>query len=235
MAGKKAATKAIIIDGASLWNMMRVLGARRTNFGKLYEFLVSIDKTSSLFGKPLYVLNQAGSGNEKALRSAGFEVTIAKTAGEDDSLVREKINSLTAKEVTEIVLVSADIQDFQEAAAAKTAQKITVWLVATKATDPRTKTSMLPNRFDELLEGDKRLRFVELADYKEQLMLEAWSENSPPRRVVCNDGENQKKLRLVKIYFEIPADDSIAASAIMQTFGSFVAEHPTIKGNIEIQ
>lgn len=190
-----AETKAIFVDGSSFWNMGRILGIK-PSFKELYTVLSSIGDTPHLFGKPVYTLAPKAVSLEKPLKAVGFEVVNLESTKEEDSVIINRINSLSSRDITEIVLVSSDIADYFDALRAKGVQGVKVSLVATKSPDPVSGRSSLPLNFDNLLEENSWLRFVELLDFKDRIMEEPWR---PTGRTNTR--------RKVAILFSVPAAD----------------------------
>src|SRR3989344_6213054 len=175
---KVASVKAIFVDGSSCWAMLRgVLEIGKSSHQVLYDILVDeIGSAENSFGRPVYVLSPRGISNEKSLKTAGFDVQIIETKGsQDDKYIVDQINRLNSEQVSEIILVSADIQDYLNALSAKHDQGIKIVIVATKTKYPNGR-SVLTESFDQIIE-DLEALFFDLADFKDRLMLEPKREN----------------------------------------------------------
>lgn len=182
-------TKAIFVDGASLFHMGRVLGIGEFKFQALYDFLVNeVGECRNLFGRPFYVLSaEILDRKTKALSRAGFEGVNADTKNSlDDKFIIRKLREIDSNQVEEIVLVSADA-DYHSSLADKNGQGIRIYRVATKLPDPRHNRPMIN------MEIAEAFNFIELNDFKEKIMARAWRDASGDDSVLSSSkAENIK-------------------------------------------
>lgn len=200
-----ADAKAIFVDGASLWNMMRINGVGRFNVQELYAILTKeVGESSQCFGRPVYVTKKTGS-LAKVATGAGFEVLIFESYGaQDDKEIIRRIMRLTPEDVSEMTLVSAD-QDFIECLHQKMQVGIRVNVVATKKAGDGDRP-MLGGAFQELF--SEGAHFVELAEYKDRLMLAPFED----RRMVEKRKERFARKVTVSMHFLVANEDVSALS-----------------------
>lgn len=162
--------KAIFVDGASFGYIKRALGIGSIKFNQLRNVLVrEIGDCRDLVDRPFFVISHAGFLlMKKPLMHAGFYVFASRTGnGKDDGEIISRIENL-GQDVSEIVLVSAD-SDFLPVLRRQVEQGKKVFIVATDKPDVISGRSMIAEHFkEEFARGV--LTFVELADFKEQIM-----------------------------------------------------------------
>lgn len=172
-----ADAKAIFIDGPNLFHMGRILGIWQFKYPELFNILTKeVGNSTDCFGKPVYVLPQEQADKKKwSLARAGFEVVPMDTKeGVDDQEIAKRITKLTPDDVSEIILVSANLKDFGDCLEAKIENGIRVILVATKAIDQNKGRPMLSLEFDNMLEG---IELVELKQFRDRLMKAPWNKD----------------------------------------------------------
>ncbi len=223
-----AKAKAIFIDGASFWNMMRILDVGRTDYRVLYEILVrEVGKTDICYGKPFYTTT---APFKKRLDAFGFETALAESrTSQDDRMIGERISGLSADEVSEIILVSADLFDYLDCLRTKIAEGITVTLVATRTLDSldRGGHSMLSRDVNEVMEKHG-IAFVEIGQYANRLRIEAFSQrpkeaprkNQTDKGMVAGHGH-------VRISFFLP-EKSNALPFFIEAIGVLRERYPEV-------
>ena len=229
--------KAVFVDWASFWNIQRVLGIGKTDYSGFYSVVTRQIGEGSLFGKPICVLTKNFVNQEKPLRSVGFEVVVVKDGTDgnspDDQEIIKRINSLRAEEVTEILLVSADIADYGDCLRAKGVQEVKIFLAATKKIDPRNNRSVLPMAFEELYMKEPGFNFVELGNFRDQTMREPWVDRLRPQDVPAAEetmvGTGSKKT--IKLSLEVSFDD---LNEIIMGLSAILGSRKVLKSTLEI-
>lgn len=189
--------KRIIVDGPSAGNMGRV-NAIKTDFIKFCKILVERVGGINLCSQtPEYIFPPAAESIRKALITAGFEPVLADTAGSaDDAEIRRKIRLTDSRVVSELILVTCDLRDFLPELRAKKAEGIDIYIVATKTPDPRNGLPMLAADSIEII--DAEFHFVELADFKDEIMREQWVDRPYQPRRSPSDMKDGRTTNLVE-------------------------------------
>ena len=177
--GKK---KCVIVDGPACGNMMRILGIDEVNFLNLFVFLtLKIGRKTKCIEPPLYTLSPNAAVLESTVGRAGFLPVIITTSGEqDDQLIRQRIDRLRPKEVSELVLVAAD-KGFYPHLLRAYERGIKIYLVATRETVPGHERPHISQ-----IMMDPRFNFVELKNLKDWL-----GGKSPANPLVGNGGKKE--------------------------------------------
>lgn len=247
-----ADTKAVFVDGNSLFYMLKGLGIGKTKDPVLFEILTKeVGKASRCFGRPVLVLwSDQVKDNTRAKyleKVVGYELVSVekKEGGEDDLEIIKRIEALSPEEVSEIVLVSCDVMDFLPCLKAKIALGIKVWLVASRTLNSRGK-SMLTSMVDLPSEN---IQFVELGEYSERIIREPWVDKPRKERPGADAGEadilsekeveasavetatESKSTKFIKLSLEVSVGD---LEKIMNAL-SPVLQIPVIKSALEIK
>lgn len=194
--GKMANAKFIIVDGASLWHMMRILGVGKYNFKELQSILTKeVGFSAHCYGRPVYVLGKATS-MAKVVAANGFEAVVTEGgANADDQEIIRRLTQLNQDEVSEVVLVSAD-GDYVDILKNKMGLGTRITVVATgRPSDWNEDRPMLSSAYAELFSSGAA--FVELADYKDRLMIEPFEDRRPQKKEVA------PLLRIVRVSMKL--------------------------------
>ncbi|MBI2627273.1 MAG: hypothetical protein HYW77_03490 [Parcubacteria group bacterium] len=199
--------------------MLRIMGIGKSDTRALYDYLCGIGE-EDLFGSPVYVMTNPRF--KKHIESNGFRVILSSNINsQDDAIVKEQIVGLKPATVSKIILVSADFQDYASSLEAASDRGIKIVIVATKTLfmDRGVQQSMLPGDFDSrlaALEGE----FFDLADQKEQLMLEPWDDRKSHSNRSNNDSHNYNNNLLIKASLEFPfsRDLMLQLTGLMEKF-----------------
>lgn len=162
--------KAIIVDGASFYNMMRCLGVRRPKISVLRKILGKKIGTEKVYGYPIFTLSLKNSHVlfEEQMRQQGFEPVVKDSkTGKDDEYIIRAIESIDPKRIKEIILVSSD-GDYIECLTKKASEGIKIYWVATKAIDPRSNRPVVGAELRYSFVSGV-FQFIELAEFKDQL------------------------------------------------------------------
>lgn len=190
-----ADAKFVIVDGNSLFYILKAIGIGKVKDQVLFEILTKeIGGEGQCFGRPVLVLwsNEVKNNTTRMKyleKVVGYEIVDVekKIGGEDDQEIVKWIEALSPEDVSKIILVSCDVMDFLPCLRTKMSQGIKVWLVATKKVNSEGK-SMLTSRLDLSSEG---IEFVELGEYKDRIMREPWVDRprkeKPPSHDVPKD------------------------------------------------
>lgn len=215
-------SKAVFVDGASFFHILRNLGISQINADKFFTVLQEeIGLTSNLFGKPVYVLQkQLERFPEKPYSSAGFEIRkpTSEEKSADDEEIRRAINAVNSEQISELVLVTADVHDYLDCLRAKSAQGVKIYIVATKQPDQRNGRSMLSSSFDELIK-ENGFDFVEFLSFKDRLMTKAWEEKPRP--------ESQSR-RSFGVSIEL-IEDPVTLARLAKDLADLMSKYPNIK------
>ena len=245
--------RAIFIDGGSLSWMREPLGIKEFENRGVYEVLVDHVGSAPLVGKPVYTISVEGADKVgKKLKFIGFELVVYTERGEDDRAIIDRIEKIDPTEVSEIVMVSADL-DFAEALNKKAEAGVKIYWAATRNI-VSGKTPMIGRELERILTSG-RFEFVELANFKGQLMRSPWEERAgelrqPASPVLVETTEKapvpmaneaaQEGARAgaaaggisVVITFDDGADP-ISMGSILEMLGQMVRKVPGIKFKIE--
>lgn len=229
--------RAVFVDGASLSWMREPLGIGKYNLSGLYEVLTKrvgqVLPPAELLRRPIYTVNSEGMrAVSKNLKTAGFEPILFEYQGHDDQIIISQINGLSPVEVSEIVLVTAD-QDFVECVRDKAQKGVKVYWVATnyKSGDGHP---MVGQMLEEFIDKTENVEFVELANFKEQIMRASWEVRERQPQV---GGEDEKKtqteeIKFVKITLSTTATHDKIFEVLRAVMG-VVAKFPEVKYSVE--
>jgi len=229
--------RAVFVDGENLNWMRQPLGIGKLNYHGLYDLLAGgkIGGTGNhLISKPVFTINVDGEKKiGKMLRNIGFDVIPFDQRGEDDQILKDRINSLNPEVVNEILVVSAD-QDFVESLRRHASAGVKVYWLAT-VNEGREGRSMVSSVISESTEFE----FVELTKHKEQLMQEAWEDREPRPRVRERENstpyvvpEMPEMPKFVKITLSTSAPHSEITN-VLRDILKVIATHPSVKYTIE--
>ncbi len=175
----KSVPVAVLTDGQSLFNLMRIHGIGQTNYARLLQIISK--EVSSEVGR----MAEIRSANfvtavenprrfKKSVEAGGFKFvpTAHSTPGSDDREINRLIVNMNPAYISVLALVTSDIQDFLEALRRKMEQGIHIVIVATTATDTNGYAPL--SLLSQQIIKDEKFQFVELGKYKEELMLRPW-------------------------------------------------------------
>lgn len=246
--------KCIILDGPSTQNMNLANGMLRIKSLEFREKLIGVGNTRTLVRSPLYVgPPNMPRGVQSSLRNNGFELMLVTTAGsKDDQTIREFIREQSRHTISELVLVTANFQDYVQELLEKADEGIEVYVVATRKTHPDSGYRLLASDAEEFIQHQKHFHLVLLEDWKDDIMLMpfvpramvrrvSWTFRLPSyenseirtalrRRVNCFIEENGIRISTVQVeesrcvvFLEIPLEKSM--ESMFALAGSFIDEY----------
>lgn len=162
--------RVIIVDFENLSWTRENLGIGKYNLRKLKAVLEKIGTLPVRCG-PFVALAPTAFSYIKALNNTGYVISRCEERGQDDKCIIDMINNLS-NDVGEIVLVSGD-QDFLPAISGKIEKGVKVFWVSTKKTNSKGHPQI-----SDVITRDQRITFIDLAEYKDEIMLEPWIERS---------------------------------------------------------
>lgn len=199
-------TTAVIIDGASLFNMGRLMGISVLNYRELYKILTELSNFP-LMDKPRVTVT--GKFDEELERRAvaweknGFAVIPVKPVkgmkSPDDAAIIEMIDDLP-DEVGELILLAAD-QDFFEVLERAHGRGIATKVLAADVASQPGSSPMVAR----ILAYTDWVQFYNLAEYRERLILKEWV-NKPTNGHEYFTPKTMRRYRRLCVTMIVPED-----------------------------
>lgn len=224
-------TTAVIVDGASLFNMGRLMGIGVLNYRELHKILTELSSFPSLGRPRVTVTGKTDEDLER--RAVGYEkngfvaIPVKPVKGvksPDDAAIIQMIDELP-DEVGELILLAAD-QDFYEALKRAYDRGIVIKVLAADVTSQPGNSSMVARIYT----CTYWVQFYDLAQYRERLMLQEWI-SRPTNGHEYSTPKTMKRCRRLCVTMIVPDDlDSVAWNNILNKAAALLGA-----GNVEGQ
>ncbi len=169
----------VIVDSASLFNMMRIIGIGQVNFYKLRD--VISNEVSQAIQSPVVIdfakyVTAANNPKrfEKRVTAAGFQFipTDHRVKGSDDEEINKLILHADTDAIAALIVVTADVLDYVGSLEINRPQNLHIFIAAVTAneSDGRPPLSL----YSLATIQEKRYTLINLEAYKDDLLLTEW-------------------------------------------------------------